>query len=92
MMDLVSVPDAVSCELVQPPFALAPVTRADAPSALSLSAQFALLMLLVFIKLTQALVSLVATPPAPSAFTEPHSVTNKGIPLFKAVLALSRND
>ena len=90
VMALANEPDAVSCELDQPPFALAPLTSADAPSALSFKAKLALEMLLAFIKLTQALVSLVATAPSPLAPTEPHSVTNNGMPLLNAVLALSR--
>lgn len=85
-------PDAVSCELTQPPSTLAPATNADAPSALSFSAQLAWLILLVLRKLSHAVVSLVATAPPPSALTEPHSVTNSAIPLLRAVVALSRSD
>ena len=85
-------PDAVSCESNQPPEPLAPVTTADAPSALSLIVQLALLILLVLRKLIQAAVSLLATLPVPSALTEPHSVTNKAMPLLSAACALSRKD
>lgn len=92
VMFLANAPDAVSCDVAQFPFALAPGTNAEAPSALSFSDQLALLMLLAFIKLTHALVSLLATPPLPSALTEPHSVTNRAMPLLSAVVALSRSD
>lgn len=89
---LASAPDAVNCDVAQLPVGLAPGTTAEAPSALSFNDQLALLMLWVFIKLTHALVSLLATAPLPSAFTEPHSVTKSAAPLFSAVVALSRKD
>lgn len=85
-----NLPDVVSSELDQPPVVLAPGLRIDAPSALSVIDQLAWLILFCLKKSIQALVSASATPPSPSAFTEPHSVANTATPLFSAVRTLLR--
>lgn len=84
-------PDSVRLLSFQPPVALAPTFKKEAPSFLSFNAQLAWLMLLLLRKFIQVLVSLEFTAPSPSAFTAPHSVTNKAIPRSSAVCALARS-
>jgi hypothetical protein len=51
MILLTSAPEAVSCELTQPPLLLAPGTSEEAPSALSFNAQLAWLIFIDFHKI-----------------------------------------
>jgi len=84
-------PEAVRSESLQLPKGFAPGTMTEEPSSLSLTAQLRWEILFCFSQAIHWSASPVATAPSPSAFTAPHSVTIKAIPLFIAVLALSRS-
>lgn len=85
-----SVPAAVRSEEFQPLMGV-PGLTIEEPSSLSLTAQFRCEILFCLRKFIHDCVSLTLGAPSPSAFTEPHSVTNSAMPAFMALRALSRN-
>jgi len=85
-------PDAVKSFTDHPPLVLAPGLRADEPSSLSFIAQFRCVRSFALRNSIQSSVELFATAPSPFAFTDPHSVTIKAIPLFIAVCAFWRRE
>ena len=86
MISLTLAPEAVN------EFQLPPGVNNEAPSFLSFKAQLAWLILFVLKNAIHASVSLILTPPLPSALTVPHSVANSAMPLSSAVCALFRYD
>ena len=85
-------PDAVSCELFQPPLAGEPGNRAAEVSDLSATDQLHHDILFSSRKENHIFVSSRKSTPSPVELVVPNSVTIKATPLLSAVWALSLRD